>query len=230
MGDKLDSMIAWWTDPKHISLRRATLSDGKYSYSIRYNLNNSEMEQNTKDSISLENTIHIEKFYIQTRDFLRLGPQEPVITIVENEYAKKNGLICLQKLNDKVQFNTPFGRRYKWLCYLDPQKNYLCNRTEEYLIQDSLWQKEFPNSQDHLIKNPDNTLDFTQLTVREVKEFGKTNSGKWYPKKIECLITTQGKTGKIRNSLSTETIYLDEEREIPKDVFDFNSFNKFLSK
>jgi hypothetical protein len=230
MGSTLDSMISWWTDPCHISLRRSTLVDGKYFYLFSYDLRSCKIGQNIKENVPFEKTIHIETYFFNVSDFFRNGPREPVITITENEYAVKNGLICLQKLDDEFRFSTPFGRRYKWLCFVDPQKDYLCTRTEEYLIQDSQWEKHQPYAQDTLVKNLDKALEFTQRIVREVKEFGKTDSGKWYPKKIETQTTTQDKNGKIVNSTRFHTIYLDEERELPKDIFDVNSFKKYLVK
>ena len=74
---------------------------------------------------------------------------------VENEYSKKNHLICLEfaKSDD--------DNSKRWRFYINPEYDYICQRYEEY------WPKE------------------KEWAIEEVKEYARTESGQWYPKTID---------------------------------------------
>lgn len=164
--------------------------------------------------------------------FMELNQIEPAITLIENEYSKQHGLICLQKLYDESDGigGTPQGRFYKRLCYLDPDKDYLCRRFESYLIQDRQWLEEYKDAEKYYVKNPDKTLEFTQRQIKEITQFSQTASGQWYPKEIQKRTTTQFNDIGVKDSLTVVKIYLDTEREIPAEIFDPESFRNYLSE
>jgi hypothetical protein len=239
MGDTLDSMLTWWETREHLSRRLATMYDGKYLHTIRRSLNTNEY-QNRDDNItkSRESLYTPESYHtgwMGVGDFFRFDRDHPVLTRIENDYSKQHNLICLQNLDEvngpeSIKYKMPYGRLYKRLCYLDPEKDYICCRMETYLIQDEHWQREYKNAEKYLVKNTDQSLEFTEREVREIAEYSQTSSGKWYPTEIQWKNTTQLGNAKVGDDLHVIKIYLDTEREIPGNIFDKEAFSKYLSK
>ena len=231
MGDSLESMLNWWTNREHLSLRRAYMYDGEHEHRVTHNLNVTEFqnndEVNTKWRAKNSRPHDLNELYTGAGNLLGFGPYCPVITLVENDYSKQNDLICLQGVERKFT-GTLQGRKYKTLCYIDQNREYVCKRIEKYYIQDKLWLDEYDNAEDFLVKNPDPGLEYTQLTVNEITEFGQTEDGRWYPKKIERRNTTQRENGRLQEDITTWMVYLDTAREFPEDIFDSDAFSKFL--
>ncbi len=238
MGDSLESMLNWWTNRKHLSVRRAEMYDGKYKHRVVHNLNVTDFqnndEVNTKRREKNSRPPNLHNMYIGGAHFLeRISndvTNEQVITLVENEYSKQNGLICLQLLEEdrRFPFMRRWGRRYKTLCYIDQDRDFVCRRSEEYFVQDELWKKMYSDADRCLVNNPDASLEYTMLLVKETTESGQSEEGKWYPKRIERLTTTQRGNGKLQKDISINTIYLDANGEFPEDIFDSEAFSNYL--
>ena len=238
MGDSLESTLNWWSNREHLAVRRAEMYDGEYKHHVVGNLNITEFQRhnkevNTKWREKNNKPPNLNNMYTGGAQFLgRISndvTKEQVITLVENEYSKQNGLICLQRLEEDRRF--PFmrnGRRYKRLCYIDPERDYICRRMEEYFVQDELWKKMYSDADRCLVNNPDAGLEYTMLQVKEITESGQSEDGKWYPKRIEQLTTTQRGNGKLQKDISIFTIYLDTDGEFPEGIFDSKAFSNYL--
>ncbi|MCK4999826.1 MAG: hypothetical protein KAS23_09830 [Anaerohalosphaera sp.] len=238
MGDSLESILEWWTNREHLSHRNAEMYDGEYKYQVHRNLNvtggfKSRKEKNTKTRNRNSKPPNLHNMYTAGAQFMQFisndVTKEQKITLIENDYSRQNGLICLQRIEADRRY--PFmrnGRRYKRLCYIDPGKDYICRRIEEYFIQDELWKKMYNDADNCMIKNPDPTLEYTMLQIRESTRLSQTEDDRWYPKKIETRTTTQRDNGILQNSTATWTIYLDTQRQLPEDIFDSDAFSKYL--
>lgn len=236
MGDSLDSMLSWWNDREHLSRRNAEMFDGNFKYQIRHGINVHKEHRYSRREINKKfrdrsNPPNLLDMYMHGAQFMQFIFNDrttgQTIKLVENDYSTQNGLLCLERTENKG-IGTPHGRRYKRLCYIDPNKDYICIRMEDYFVQDELWQKEYGDSERCLVKNPDDSLEYSQLQVREIVELGQSEDGKWYPKKIEDRTATQRDNGKLQKDIDTFTIYLDTDRKIPEDIFDPDAFSKFL--
>jgi hypothetical protein len=238
MGDTFNSMLNWWHNPQRLGRRLAEMYDGEYLYTTYQYFN--DARQCNEDTYDKNRRKHfqVQSFYrgwTGEADFFRLDSQSPEITLIENDYSKQHELICLQKL-DEIDgaawhtYKTPSGRRYKKLCYLNPEKDYICCRVETYLIQDEHWQKVWKNAEEYLVKDPSPSLGFTQRETREITQYGQTASGCWYPAEIQWRTETQRGKGQMEEDISIIKIYLDTEREIPVDIFDPEFFSNYLSE
>lgn len=205
MGNTLDSQLKWWTQGEYSGCILVVLYDGEYNYTV-------ERDLKTKRWSSKPPEHDPERNY---RDFglsswgwpqynLRLGvPGEPAITVLDDEYSKQNKLTCLQMLwQGKVHKDwAALPCKRSW--YLNPQCDYICQRFEESYVRNAPWQKD--KSWLEGVK-PDR-ISAERTRIREVTEFGQTDAGQWYPRRID--------TG--RNAL---TIFLDTDPEFPEGIFD----------
>ena len=205
MGNTLDSQLKWWTQGEYSGCILVVLYDGEYNYTV-------ERDLKTKRWSSQPPEHDPERNY---RDFgvsswgwpqynLRLGvPGEPPITVLDDEYSKQNELICLQMLwQGKVHKDwAALPCKRSW--YLNPQCDYICQRFEERYVRNAPWQKD--KSWLEGVK-PDR-ISAERTRIREVTEFGQTDAGQWYPRRIE--------TG-----LNAITLFLDTDPEFPEGIFD----------
>lgn len=205
MGNTLDSQLKWWIQGEYSGCILVVLYDGEYNYTVNRDLK-------TKRWISQPPEHEPEKKY---RDFgvsswgwpqhnLRLGvPGEPPITVLEDEYSKQNKLICLQRLWQGKVHKDWAALPCERLWYLNPQCDYICQRFEEHYVRNAPWQKD----KSWLEGVEPDRISAERTRIQEVTEFGQTDAGQWYPKRI--------KTG--RNAL---TIFLDTDPEFPEGIFD----------
>jgi len=237
MEDSLESMLEWWTNRDLLRRRIAEMYDGEYKHHVTDHLKNTGSRggnKNTKSRVRNSKPPNLQDMYTAGAAFLQDGSNDlatvkQTITLIENEYSKENDLFCLQRLEEDGRF--PFmhqGRRFKRLCYIDPNRNYICVRIEEYFIQDKLWKKLFKDADRFLIKNQDASLGYTKLEVRESTELDQSKDGKWYSKRIELRTTTQLGNDELQKRNSAFMIYLDADSEIPEDIFDPDAFSIFL--
>lgn len=221
MRESFESIWLWWKNPKNALCRSIELYDGKHCYRLAYDYGADQFQKPQKSTYWKRTPMSRFLFedWAEVAHFMTLNESEPAIVLVENEYAKQHGLICLQKLYHESG-GTPHGRFYKRLCYLDPNKSYLCCRFESYLIQDALWLDQYKDAEKYYVSDLDRTLGFTQRQIKEVTQFGQTDSGQWYPKEIQKRYTTQFKDSGIKESVGVVKIYLDTERPFPDRIFE----------
>jgi len=121
------------------------------------------------------------------------------ISLVEDDYCRENNLLCVHVVDDKSVLADD-GLPSRWsLFYLDPQHDYICRKYELY-------------------PRTNNTY------FREVLEYGRTDSGHWYPRKI--FSKWEGRDENDVRSQHMVTVHLNTDAEFPADVFNPESLPK----
>ena len=214
MGDTFDSVQAWCRESELAQIDEIDLYTGVYHYQTRYNADEDKWDSRPRDGYSGSCLDIFQRLgwpgglFSKPRNNLPCQRQ-----IIKNQYSRKNGLICIEELCQGVNY----GNRKKVmppirnLYYLNPQRNYLCERREHYRRRNALWQqdKSWLDGVDPNNVRPDVT------SIKQITEYDCTDSGQWYPKFVSEDI--DGFRGKF---LMTNTIYLQIDAEFPEGIFD----------
>jgi len=220
MGDTFESNFFWWTRNEMSLLSAVHLYAGISQYQLRFDNGKSlpRVCLPKGDELQANNTLADFGWDV---DLLASSSDTHSggLVIVENEYSKKNNLICIENkvqgrmtdLSGKVWAVPPSRRTY----YLNPQQDYICQRFEREEMLDAPWQqdKEWLNriKQENIdILNP------LRNQVRQVTEFAQTEQGLWYPKEIKTWIPNTDKADKV----IVQKIWLRTDLEFPKGIFD----------
>jgi hypothetical protein len=125
--------------------------------------------------------------------------------VLQDDYARQNDLICVEELLKgwrREGIVLPRRNRY----YLNPQRDYICQRIEIESVYPAPWQEDYS-----WLEGIDPAIIPKQSSSTiEVTEFAQLRTGRWYPRKIK-------ETG------ITKTVYLDTEPEFPGGIFDPNN-------
>jgi hypothetical protein len=120
------------------------------------------------------------------------------ISLVEDHYSKDNNLLCLEALGDWSHFgNANLKHRF----YLDPARDYTCQKLEMHRLLDSGEHGEYS-------------------LVIEVLEYGRLRTGQWYPRKISEHSKYKMRSGSISDTVKMTTVYLSEDPRFPEGIFD----------
>jgi len=142
-------------------------------------------------------------------------------TVIENDHSRENNLICIQQLRQGEKMHMPS----KYLYYINPRRDYICERIEYYSIKDAPWQKD-----DSWLEGIDpNELHHDTFNITEVTEYRQTENGQWYPWKIEFRISSYNSDiGEFRPSTlhNIKTVYLNTDPIFPEGIFDPNNLPK----
>jgi len=222
IGDTFDSVMNWCRRTDLAKPSVVDLFNGVYHYQTRYNEGDNRWSlQPREDCPSDERGNYLK--VLRRKGWPRIVPKAEnspphQIHIIENHYSKKYGLICIELLRQGANY----GGRIKAmppireLYYLNPQKDYICQRLEHYRRRNAPWQKD-SSWLDGI--DPDNVRpDATAIT--EVTEYSKTSSGQSCPKVVTCTIVGVRKDGTPGVFTTTETIYLETAPEFPERIFD----------
>lgn len=154
MGDTFDSVFRWLKNTDVMCCAGIELHDGIFYYEIDAGDTRDGKPPSRGREYSLPgHLVHLGWPRIEFEG-----------NIVENNYSRENGLICIEQ-----EYN-----RY----YIDPNRDYICQRSGN----------------------------------REVVEFGRTDSGHWYPRKVS----------------DGTTIYLNEDPEFPEGIFEPRSLPGYV--
>ncbi len=202
MGNTFDSQLKWWTQGEYSGCTLITLYDNEYHYRLSCDLKTKKWSANSPE-------------HCPEREYLLSGlgswgwplyrlslgvPEEPPITVIEDEYSKRNKLICLQRLWQGQVYKGSVTLPCKSLWYLNPQRDYICQVFVEHYVRNAPWQRD-----KSLLEgvDPNRIPEEKTWWGREVTEFGQTDAGQWYPKKI-----------------GANPIFLDTDPEFPEGIFD----------
>jgi len=153
MGDTFDSVYSWLKSTNVMHLTSVELYDGIFCYKI----DASDMRDSKPPSRGREFSL---PGYLVNLGWPRIEFEG---NIVEDDYSRANGLICIEQ-----KYN-----RY----YIAPNRGYICQRI----------------------------MSMTDTKARrDVVEFGQTDSGHWYPRKVS----------------DGTTIYLKENPDFPEGIFE----------
>ena len=200
MGETLDSLRRWWMQSELSKCTLIMLYDGEYNYYVSYNAEAdtwvSERRHSPEGSRDYQGLADIG--WPQYGLYL-WGPDLPPITVVEDDYSKQKNLICLQNLGQGKVRKDSVRLPFKKLWYLNPQRDYICQRFEERYVRNAPWQKD----KSWLEGVEPDRISAERTRIREVTEFGQTDAGQWYPKRI-----------------GANPIFLDTDPEFPEGIFD----------
>jgi len=215
-GNSLDSILKWWADKAygqldmsheyldlygeecHVKLFRPGSSK---DWQIKYKGYNKGSDRGILRQLR----------YIVDRDVLsELGWTRNLrikaqgcwkIILSDNEYSRSKNLICIEILGKPTDPANRDSTSERSLFYLNPQRDYICQRYEFY-------------------------PPYNYVQDREVLEFGRLDSGQWYPKRILERSVIENKDGTARQTDELTTVYLDTTPEFPEGIFDPESLLK----
>ncbi|MFC1635107.1 hypothetical protein ACFL5Z_09715 [Planctomycetota bacterium] len=222
IGDTFESVMNWCRRTDLAKPSVVDLFNGVYHYQTRYDEgDNSWSLQPREDCPGDERGNYLK--VLRRKGWPRIVPTAEnspphQIHIIENHYSKKYGLICIELLRQGANYGGRIKAMppIKELYYLNPQKDYICQRLEHYRRRNAPWQND-SSWLDGI--DPDNVRpDVTAIT--EVTEYGKMSSGQWYPKVVTRTIIGVRKDGTPGVFTTTETIYLEMAPEFPEGIFD----------
>lgn len=231
LNKTFDSQFEWWTKTDIAGygyhLYHIELYDGQYVHRLSYEYDHQKgLTQGTWKTIEKE--YRLEKPNL-AKDLTWLGwpnhilgnhPHEVSRRIIEDDYSRENKLICVQVLRKGYKHSNSPGVSLpgEWLFYLNPEKNYICQKRLFKYTRDATWQTD-PDWLDGV--DPDK-IEKDHYSLTQVLEYGRTESGAWYAKKLRNIYGSglfensenQQKQGRV------DTIYLKEAPEFPEGIFD----------
>lgn len=226
MGSTFESQFKWWRQDRKedsgIKCDQIDLYDGKNFYVFRQKNGKGPWLTQTKVSNFIESRISADPVnpvglaWPKTIP-LRFGTAK--ISIIEDEYSKANNLICIEMLrNGEKRINKVTRLPRKCLYYINPEKDYICQRAEYIDQLDAPWQND-PKWLDGIRLKSVEQKDWT--LIMEVLEYGQTDSKKWYPKKIRSkqIWADQSEEEKEKNKGRILSIYIKENPAFADGIF-----------
>lgn len=219
LGDSFNSLLAWtnihYNNTGHISVY---LYDGQYDYSTARDDKGNWGKLRKSYS---PNSNHMPIIYLE-----RLGWPHIYKTgnIIEDDYAKENNLICIERLQQGLVHSGDVSPPGRFLYYLDPQKDYICRRKVTEWRPDAQWQedKNWLNGVE-----PEKIRDGS-IVVEDITEVIQTADGHWYPK---VIVVKQSGTSKDYKEAplritTIKSIYLRSSGKFPDGIFDQENLPK----
>ncbi len=138
--------------------------------------------------------------------------------IVEDEYSKDNGLVCIERLQQGSVQSGTVSPPARFLFYLDPQKDHLCCRKVTEWCPDAEWQED----KNWLEGVAPQQIRDGSITIEDITEFKKASNGRWYPAVIVVKATPVRKDYKNAplKVRTTKTVYIQTEPQFPDWIFD----------
>jgi hypothetical protein len=218
LGDSFESLLIWTREIRGRSLD-IRIYDGEYYY---------RAEKDVLDNWKIEDKKYWpDRNPIALEDLSDWGwpeiPPKSCVKQIENDYSRENNLIAFEVTTESdIRNGKIFFTAQKTINYLDQSRDYMCVRREMFYHPLS------GGLGDTKIKDVDfdpNEIPDEPNFVRFVSEFGQTESGQWYPKKVE----THSKSWDADEPLSLSsinTLYLKTNPEFPEGIFDPNNLPK----
>jgi len=209
-GNSLDSILKWWADKAYEQLDMSHEYLDLYGEECQVKLfrpgDSKDWQIKYKGyNKASDRGILRQLRYIVDRDVLsELGWPRNLrikaqgswkITVADNEYSRSKNLICIEILGKPTDTANRESTSDRSLFYLNPQRDYICQRCEFYPA-------------------------YNYVQDREVLEFGRLDSGQWYPKKILERTVIEQKDGTSRQTDELTTVYLDTNPEFPEGIFE----------
>ncbi len=211
LGDSYDSLLVWtqahYKDSGYISIY---FFDGQCNYSTK-------REDNNWSDVKKTYTEVISGMPNSTLDYICW----PIIGksghIIEDDYAKQNNLICIERLQQGSIDQDIVSLPARFLFYIDSQKDYLCIRKVTEWRPDDDWQQD---------KNWLEGIELEKIrkgsiTIEDVTNDKQAENGHWYPQTVEIKqtgIREDYEEAPLKIS-STKKIYLNTNPNFPEGIF-----------
>ncbi len=211
--DDLDASLtrlkSYWSDEENWGIRSVRLYDGLWQYVLEVQDDKlvawDKQRRPDGDAYSDDD---VDDFAWQTLGWLN-EPEH----MFEDDYSRTHGLIAMELTAQWQGYRLP----KRQVAYVDPQKDYVCQRFIDEELFDAPWQED----KGWLDKAQDKSSLTERRTVREVTEYGRTSMGQWYPKVITATGHMQGYGRLRRDTVRVIRIHLIAERpEFPAGIFD----------
>ncbi len=162
----------FWPDEGEHAISSVRLYDGLWQYVLNAQVDRLiAREKQRRSTGDLYSDDDINDFA-----WRRLGWLEEPEHMCEDAYAQENGLIAMELTAQALGSQLP----KRLVLYVDPEKDYVCDRYIEQQLLDAPWQQDKT-----WLEGVGNKRSLTE-EVRDtrVAEYGRTESGQWYPKVI----------------------------------------------
>jgi hypothetical protein len=140
---------------------------------------------------------------------------------IERDFSGQEGLVCVELLlQGEQRKGGSFELPARELFYLNPEKDYICQRRELHTDPNAEWQQD-SSWREGL--DPKEVLLQTRTILDEVIEFGQTDTGQWYPLIIERRIASHRPDTLDFVPLrlnDTTSLWVNTDPEFPEDTFD----------
>jgi hypothetical protein len=145
-------------------------------------------------------------------------------TVVENDFATKNNLLCIETTSEpRFTGDSKLAETAeRTFYYIDPEHDYMCARIEKFRHPVV---PPWGGSAAEDLPIPDATdIPLEPYFVTEVLQFGRTDTGHWYPSRIRTIDgqawSDFGRGWEMREKTSDIRLYIDTEPEFPEGIFD----------
>jgi hypothetical protein len=133
-------------------------------------------------------------------------PHITEVVIVEDDYSREKNLICVRVLRDGYKRPGMVSRLpFKGLFYINADRDYICEKYEIFALRRPTWQ----GGSAWMDENTEQQCS----SVSEVVRYGRTTSGKWYPKAKKAQTTVWNEDGTAQEYTYNIAIYLDTDPE-----------------
>ena len=179
MGDTFESIANWCQQGNVTVPKSIDLWDGTHHYRNDYNTDNDHWEKQSRKEDQRADQLS----FLQQKAWPIIAStakqSAPIqYNIIETGYSKEHSLICIEKLKQGYlgQGDHKGMPPTRELYYLNPAKDYICQRRDEYRHRDAPWQqdKSWCQGVDPNRIRPDATI------IIEVNAYGQTDEMKWY--------------------------------------------------
>jgi hypothetical protein len=245
-GESFETLMNWWEHRESNSVvverQSVSLCDEEYSYSTNTKQDGS-WRPLQKWYVPARKDRQLLQFGRQSFTYgdplAELG--YPMQLLVQDDYTKDNACVCLELLYDGEIDRDASGNTItvvlprRSLFYLDPNRDYFCRREEVRYDIDASWPVD-PNwlagvspgdRQNSRVffdttGQPDDVAHGVRraVVVRDVPEYDRTDSGRWYPKKITMDCHADRYDGTVTERKSMMTIFLNVNPTFREGTFD----------
>ena len=193
------------------------LWDGMYHYETSYNTDKNIWEAQSQKKDRPGNQLS----FLQQKGWPTIASnaqQSSAIQykIIKDDYSEAHNLICIEKLNqgfpnEGTHQGMPPTRH---LYYLNPDRDYICQRHEEYRSINGPWQQDtsWLNGVDPNHIRRDATI------IIQTSEYAQTSEMKWYPKVV--IRTGNGSASDGTATTIIETSLFEDQVDLPDGIFD----------
>ncbi len=229
-GDSFDSLMRWRRAEKNGELdtwvEETVIYDGKYRYSQRRSNRSEAWPAVEKVYVPGSGYRLPMGSHIFWRDILsEVGWPNSLLhithargktSVVQNDYSRGNNLICVEVLHEELhRENTVVEPAQKRLYYLNPERDYICERQE---IHPQLGAARRPAEWFDEIC-PMVVFDRGFFSVGQVVEYGRTDLGQWYAKKILMRSRWDNDDGTTEERKKVITVHVDADPQLPEGIF-----------
>jgi hypothetical protein len=207
----LHYVSGFWPNENERAISSVRLYDGLWQYMLDAQVDKFiAQEKQRRPTGDLYGDDDVEDF-----TWRRLGWLEEPERMYEDAYSQENGLIAMELTAQAVGSQAP----KRFVLYVNPEKDYVCDRYIDQQLLDAPWQEDRT-----WLESVGNKRSLTdEVRDTRVAEYGRTESGQWYPK----VITETGyrqNYGQVRTDIDRiiRIHLVAEHPQFPDGIFDPN--------